>query len=167
MTNMQDALEYVDGVVFKKTGKHLDDLQAAVIMGVLQRKKYSEIAKSLQISLGYTKDIGYELWEMLSEDLGEEVNKSNLVATLLRKGIIGGPSINDVFGYIGHNVTVRTVRIGKNLVNVQQSTDGGNSEFTRDQKELDRQVSEKLHAMGLTHDQIESVLDLISNELNF
>lgn len=136
--DIQRALAFADQVVFAKTGKHVDDLQAGVFVGSLQRQRYNEIAKVLQCTEGYAKDIGYELWSILSEYFGEEVNKSNLRATLLRKGILNSVSCYQ-----------------------DSSQDSTNSpEFLRG---VDYAKSEAIHSlrkMGLSNQQIAQALNL-------
>ena len=45
--DVQELLRFADGLVFAKTGKHLDDLQQAVVRGTWQGKRYSEISKEV------------------------------------------------------------------------------------------------------------------------
>jgi len=82
--NLKQILKFADDVVFAKTGHHLDDLQAAVLRGTLQRETYKEIAKDLDCSESRTREIGSELWQILSEDLGEDVNKKNFRSAMER-----------------------------------------------------------------------------------
>ena len=73
-----------DELVFAKTGQHLDDLQEAVLRGSIQGEKYTQIAEEIHCNESYVRDIGAKLWQILSEELGEEVNKSNLRSTMGR-----------------------------------------------------------------------------------
>ncbi|WP_315863857.1 hypothetical protein [Crinalium epipsammum] len=82
--NIEEMLKIADEIVFTKTGQHLSDLQKAVLRGTLQHEKYKQIAKDLDCSESRVRDIGSKLWQMLSEELGEDVNKSNLRSTLER-----------------------------------------------------------------------------------
>ncbi|MEM9541491.1 MAG: hypothetical protein AAGA60_18590 [Cyanobacteria bacterium P01_E01_bin.42] len=59
----------------------------AILKGVLNGQKYAEIAEQYQCSTGHVKDKGYQLWQVLSEVLGEELNKSNVSATIERLGV--------------------------------------------------------------------------------
>ncbi len=74
--NLEEVLKLADEIVFTKTGQHLDDLQQAVLLGTLQREKYKEIAKDFDCSESRVREVGAELWQILSEQLGEEVKKS-------------------------------------------------------------------------------------------
>jgi len=75
--DVQEVLKLADDLVFINTGKHLDNLQEVILRGTLQGQKYSKIAEESHCSEGHIKDIASALWKLLSEVLGEEVNKSN------------------------------------------------------------------------------------------
>lgn len=77
-------LKLADEIVFDQTGQHLNDLQAAILQGTLQRETYKEIAKNFDCSESRTREVGAELWQILSEELGEDVNKSNFCSTMGR-----------------------------------------------------------------------------------
>jgi hypothetical protein len=82
--NLKEMLNVADRIVFEKTGQHLDDLQAAVLRGTLQRETYKEIAKDFDCSESRIREIGSELWQILSEELGEDVNKTNFRSAMER-----------------------------------------------------------------------------------
>ena len=82
--NLKEMLNLADKIVFAKTGQHLDDLQEAVLQGTLQRETYKQIAKDFDCSESRIREIGSELWHILSEELGEDVSKSNLRSTMGR-----------------------------------------------------------------------------------
>ena len=77
-------LNLADKIVFAKTGQHLDDLQEAVLRGTVQRETYKEIAKDFNCSESRIREIGSELWQLLSEEFGEKVSKSNFRSTMER-----------------------------------------------------------------------------------
>ncbi|GET40616.1 NB-ARC domain-containing protein [Microseira wollei] len=82
--NLEQVLKLADEIVFAKTGQHLDDLQAAILRGTLQRETYKQIAKDFECSESSVRNAGSELWRILSEQLGEKVSKSNLRSTMER-----------------------------------------------------------------------------------
>ncbi|MFB2974598.1 NB-ARC domain-containing protein [Aerosakkonema sp. BLCC-F183] len=82
--DVKEVLKFADEIVFNKTGKHLDDLEQAILRGVWQGHKYSKIAEDFHCSEGHVRDVACELWKMVSDVLGEELNKSNFRATLER-----------------------------------------------------------------------------------
>ena len=82
--NVEEVLKLADEIIFTKTGQHLDDLQEAVLRGTLQREKYKQIAKDFDCSESRVREVGAELWQILSEQLGEDVSKSNFRAAMER-----------------------------------------------------------------------------------
>ena len=82
--DVQELLRFADGLVFTKTGKHLDDLQQAVVRGTWQGKRYSEISKEVHCTERYVRNVASKLWQTLSEILDEDVMKSNLRSTMER-----------------------------------------------------------------------------------
>jgi hypothetical protein len=82
--NTQEVIKLADDLVFAHTGKHLDNLQEAILKGVWQCQKYSNIAEDFHCSEGHIKDVSSQLWTLLSKVLGEEINKSNFRATIDR-----------------------------------------------------------------------------------
>lgn len=58
-----------------KTNTKLTELQKAILKGTWYDRTYVEIAESLRYDLQYVKDVGYELWELLSEICGEKIAK--------------------------------------------------------------------------------------------
>ncbi|VXD20170.1 NB-ARC domain-containing protein [Planktothrix paucivesiculata] len=79
-----EILQIADRLVFSQTGKHLDDLQETVIKGVWQGQTYQVIADECQYSESRVRDVGYKLWEILSAQLGEHINKCNFRSTFER-----------------------------------------------------------------------------------
>ena len=59
-------------------------MQEAILRGTWQDQKYPKIAEELHRSEGHVRDIASELWKILSEVLGKEVNKSNFRFALQR-----------------------------------------------------------------------------------
>jgi hypothetical protein len=68
------ALQLVDRAVFAKTGKHLRNIDIAVLRGALLNQKYDDIADAIGYAPEYLKhDVGPKLWQLLSLSLGEKV----------------------------------------------------------------------------------------------
>ena len=82
--DVKEVLQFADELVFAQTGKHLDDIQGTVIKGVWQGQTYETIADECNRSESHVRDIGYKLWQILSEQLGEDVNKYNFRSTIER-----------------------------------------------------------------------------------
>ncbi|NJS10456.1 MAG: ATP-binding protein [Microcoleus sp. CSU_2_2] len=82
--NLKEALNLADKIVFEKTGQHLDDLQEAVLKGTLERETYKHIAKEFDCSESSVRNAGSELWRILSDELGEDVSKTNFRSAMKR-----------------------------------------------------------------------------------
>lgn len=63
---------------------HLNKLQVAIFQQVWEDRSYVEIAKNSGYGLSHIKQTGSELWQLLSQSLGEKVNKTNVHAVLKR-----------------------------------------------------------------------------------
>ncbi|HBK97782.1 MAG TPA: ATPase [Microcoleaceae bacterium UBA10368] len=77
-------LNLADRIVFEKTGQHLDDLQEAVLKATLQHDTYKHVAKDFDCSESRVRNAASELWQLLSEELGEDVNKKNFRSAMER-----------------------------------------------------------------------------------
>lgn len=82
--NTQEVVQFVDELFCAKTGKHLNDLQRAIIEGTLNRQKYSHIAETYGCTVGHAKDVGYKILQILSDIFEESVNRKNLKSVLER-----------------------------------------------------------------------------------
>lgn len=69
------ALAWVDSLVLTKTGERLSVLQRTILQQVWQGRKYLEIAEDRGYTEGHIKDIGSQLWKLLSKELGEKITK--------------------------------------------------------------------------------------------
>ena len=106
--DVQEVLRFADEMVFAKTGEHLDDLQKAILLGVWEGQKYSQIAEASYCSEGHIRNIASKLWKRLSNVLGEEVTQSNLRSALERRQLfIVSSNFGNDFLHIG-NVNVCT-----------------------------------------------------------
>ncbi len=89
--DIEKALACTDALVFASSGVHLSDLQQAILRQSwsLQRQSYDRIADTYGYSPTYLKhDVGPKLWKILSEILGEKVNKTNFRAAIERRLIV-------------------------------------------------------------------------------
>lgn len=91
--NVNEVVRIVDQIVFDTTGKHLDDIQAAVVEGTWQRKTYDDIAQECHVTKNHVGDIGAELWQLLSQILEEDIKKNNFRSTFERLQISSLPII--------------------------------------------------------------------------
>lgn len=104
---LQEVLRFADEKVFSKTGKHLDDLQEAILKETLQGRKYAtKIAQDRDCSEGYVRVAASELWNILSDVFDEDVTKVNVRAILERAKFYNSPS-----AILSNHVTFNNVNI--------------------------------------------------------
>jgi WD40 repeat protein len=84
--NFEQALEIANTIVSAKFGRHLSDVETAILKGSWQGQTYEQIAEVSGYSISYlTRDIGPKLWKLLGQALGETVSKTNFKAALKRQ----------------------------------------------------------------------------------
>ena len=83
--NVEDVVQWANNSIFDKTGEHLTPLHEAILTGVWQRQKYPQIAKEFNCSESHVKKEAAKLWEKLSEELGEDLNKLNFRSKVEKK----------------------------------------------------------------------------------
>lgn len=171
-----EVLKYLDELVFAQTGKHLDSLQIAIIKGVLNGRKYADIAKEYQCTPGHAKDEAYALWQLLSKTLGKDLNKSNFRAFVERLGLANFQS-----PIVGNRVRVRDINLCANPSQVNEKSELENFEsiiketptpvngkFNNIETSLrlaKQETIRRLVKVGLTAEQIAQVLDLPLEEV--
>jgi len=80
--DLKETLEFVDNLIYTKTGKHLSDLEREVFIGSWQGQTYEKI---YPFNPEYVeKYVGYRLWQKLSNVLGEKVSKKKFRGALER-----------------------------------------------------------------------------------
>lgn len=83
--NFEEGLQILDGAVFSQSHRHLKDVEIIILKGSWQGLNYEEIATKEGYAAKYLRqDVGFKLWRLLSEVLGEEVNKTNFRAAVER-----------------------------------------------------------------------------------
>lgn len=171
MMNWQELLKNLDTLVFSQTGQHLDSLQMSILQGVLENQKYAQIAQKCHCTVGHVKDEAYELWQKLSESLGENINKSNLRATIERNVITnstftvhGNPigSIN-LCPNSSQSSSLEALEKKNNLT----GEEGINTVIVESlQKQAKLEVIPNLARLGLTSEQIAESLGLSVDDVN-
>lgn len=80
--NSEEALEFIENLVYTKNGKHLSDLEREVFIGSWQGKTYEQI---YPLNPEYIeKDVGFKLWRKLSIALGDKVTKKKVRGSIER-----------------------------------------------------------------------------------
>ncbi|MEG4029710.1 hypothetical protein QUA06_15995 [Microcoleus sp. POL8_C6] len=152
-------LQFVDRSVCANTGKHLNNLQRKIIAGILNRKKYADVAETYGYSSQHVKKASHELLQMLSEVFGEQVKKSNLESVLERQ-------INQNIN-LGKNNKFQNNRISyvNNCPNPSTPTPDESQPETPDLQEETKnptkiETIDKLRQFGLSDEQIAEALDI-------
>ncbi|PZU95352.1 MAG: hypothetical protein DCE90_12435 [Pseudanabaena sp.] len=78
---IEDALNIVDSVLGNKS---LSTIQEAIFRQTWEGKTYSEIAEKAGYDAAYIRDVGYKLWQLLSDAFNDRVTKNNLQVVLRR-----------------------------------------------------------------------------------
>ena len=134
--DVKEVLRFADDLVFAKTGEHLEDLQEAILGGVWEGQKYSQIAEASHCSEGHVRNVASKLWKRLSNVLGEEVTPSNLRSALERRQLfIVSSNFGNDFLHIG-NVNVCTDTQASEIQKTR-SPSTPTSETTQPQTRLD------------------------------
>lgn len=92
--NTEEMLQWADDLVYTKTAKHLDSVQRAILEGAWQGLKYEDIAKNCHRSKSHVKNIASELWQTLSDLLGEDINKLNY------RSILESQAVNSIYNFV-------------------------------------------------------------------
>ncbi|BDT14360.1 NB-ARC domain-containing protein [Arthrospira platensis NCB002] len=101
LMDITELLQFADRLVAQQTGEHLDDLQKSIIQGLLTGKTYKDIVEDIGngYNENYIGDVSRKLFKILSQQLNEDIKKSNFCWTLER-------AINSqIFSFNNNNVT--------------------------------------------------------------
>ncbi|MEM9218106.1 MAG: AAA-like domain-containing protein [Cyanobacteria bacterium P01_F01_bin.150] len=72
---VDEALSFLDEIL---SGQPLSTIQETVFRQVWDGKTYAEIAETAGYEHSYVRDVGFKLWQSMSDALGEKVSKSNV-----------------------------------------------------------------------------------------
>jgi hypothetical protein len=104
--DIETVLKWTDRLVYAKTQKHLDSLQEAILRGTWQRQTHAEIADEYHCTDHHVRKKASELWQLLSDILGEEIKKSN-VRSILEKAAFS----NTYFSFGDDSVQIGDINI--------------------------------------------------------
>ncbi|MEZ2320470.1 MAG: hypothetical protein ACBR15_15865 [Microcoleus sp.] len=159
---VHEVLQFVDKVVYAKTGQHLNDLQRGIIEGTLKRQNYPDIAENCGCSAGHAKDVGYELLQMLSDVFDEPVDKKNLKSVLERQGnlTISFGDRSKSIRSINSNI-IGCINVSSDQpISTQNESQSQTSDFQRVKHKARIQAVGKLRLFGLSDEQIAEALEL-------
>lgn len=77
--NVEEALEITQGVLDQG---HLNKVQEIVFRQSWEGQSYPEIASNAGYEVGYIRDVGSKLWQLLSNSFGKKVTKNNFHGVL-------------------------------------------------------------------------------------
>jgi WD40 repeat protein len=81
MIELEEALSRVSKALAPVS---LSELQTEIFRGTWRKQSYHKIARGLNHEYSYVKDVGAELWQLLSQTFGVKVTKLNLREALAR-----------------------------------------------------------------------------------
>ncbi len=120
--DVKEILKLADELVYTKTGKHLDYLQEAILQGTLHDETYLKIAEMTHSSESYVRDIGSQLWKILSDGLGKDVSKASFRSIVENGNTYHISSIGENFGGINNvNICSEKTRSPKSPQHPQQT----------------------------------------------
>ncbi len=114
--NIPEIVKIADDLIFSHTGQHLDYLQEAIIKGTLEYKNYTKIAEEINCSESHLKNTGAELWQVLSDALGEHITKNNFRHILNKALFFSGKD----YATVNNNINLCSER---DSTKVQQQTE--------------------------------------------
>lgn len=85
MIETNAILEFAEDLIHQKTDTYCSELQRRILIDALQkeRRTYDQLAEDCGYSSRYVKqDVAPKLWSLISQAVGEKINKSNVRAAL-------------------------------------------------------------------------------------
>ena len=76
---LKEVLSLIEPII---APRQLNKIQQLVLYHCWQGLSYQEIADNIDYDLGYVKDTGSSLWQLLSKVTGEKITKQNVQATI-------------------------------------------------------------------------------------
>lgn len=99
-----EILQLADELIYAKQGKHLDDLQESILKGLWEDRTYQEIAEECNRSESRVRNVAAKLLQLLSEELGENLEKANFRSTFKRLNISLSPLSQNICVNFGSQV---------------------------------------------------------------
>lgn len=156
------VLDFIDEAVYTKTGKPLNDLQRTILEGTLKDQKYSDIGDTNGFSEGHVKDVGYELFQLLSNIFKKPLNKRNLKKFLEKQNNLNCGVFNFCTGntinyasYYGDQKTASGDRPSPS-----ETSEPETPEYQRAKYLVKIETAKKLRKKGLSDAEIAEILDI-------
>ena len=132
--DIEEVLKFADELVLAKTGKHLDNLQRAILIASWEGKRYSHIAKEFYCTERHIANVASKLWQLLSKRLDENVTKSNFRPAMERYYNCKVSNFNDVVNF--GNINSFCTETSQPSESLQKSPSTRNSSRDNNQQEL-------------------------------
>ena len=124
---IEDALNIVDSALGNKS---LSTIQEAIFRQTWEGKTYSEIAENVGYDAAYIRDVGYKLWQLLSDAFGDRVTKNNLQVILRRYRQRSLQASNSTSNSISNSASNGVVQSTSTPINFPVVTDSFTESFT-------------------------------------
>ncbi|TFI51141.1 hypothetical protein BLD44_027820 [Mastigocladus laminosus UU774] len=111
---MEEAIANIELILGKNS---LNKVEKLIICQCWEQKTYAEIAENYGYDADYIKFVGFRLWKMLSEALGEKVSKNNFRLVLKQRH---SKNTSEKKSYsVDHNLnTSKVITIGEDVTNL-------------------------------------------------
>jgi hypothetical protein len=129
VTQPDTIIDFLDELIFTETGQRLDCLQKTILEGSLNGQKYQEIAENSNFHDSYIREVGSNLWKILSDVLERKVTKKNIKIALKES------KYNNVFG--GDFIALNNVNICNHNLSPPPNNNHSQSETEKNQTHLD------------------------------
>ncbi|MFM5961141.1 MAG: ATP-binding protein, partial [Dolichospermum sp.] len=91
--NVTEILQFANRLILKQEGRHLNEIEELIVKGTWENKTYQEIAEECKRSESRVRNVAAKLLQLLSEELGENIEKANFRSTFKRLNISLSPHI--------------------------------------------------------------------------
>ncbi|MFM6245896.1 MAG: ATP-binding protein [Dolichospermum sp.] len=101
--NVTEILQFANRLILKQEGRHLNEIEELIVKGTWENKTYQEIAEECKRSESRVRNVAAKLLQLLSEELGENIEKANFRSTFKRLNISLSPDIYNVCNSVNNH----------------------------------------------------------------
>ena len=142
---IEDALNIVDSVLENKS---LSTIQEAIFRQTWEGKTYSEIAEKAGYDAAYIRDVGYKLWQLLSEAFSDRVTKNNLQVVLRRYSNRSVNANSNTVGNYQSTINSQMISAISSSVNLPVTTESFSQEISNGASKLLQLLARVLEPIG-------------------